>query len=255
MKIISLHKQAIHTGHLILVNSQYGSREPELADLTAVSGSGSDIQLNRRAAVLLSELMKKINGWKQIVPVSGWRSFKTQQAIWDNSLAENGLEFTRKYVAFPGHSEHQTGLAIDLGLRQAAIDWLCPAFPYSGIAQTFRQHAVEYGFIERYPSGKESITGIGHEPWHFRYVGIPHALIMTEHHFTLEEYIAFLRNYPYQSRPYLYRNRNLYVMVSFLKAAQNQQTFLELNAQMPYSVSGNNIDGFIITEWRRKSNE
>ena len=104
------------------------------------------------------------------------------------SLLENGEEFTNKFVARPGHSEHQTGLAIDLGLKQPDIDFLRPNFPYEGICQTFRELAADYGFIERYPVGKEAITGIAHEPWHFRYVGVPHAKIMVDHNWTLEEY-------------------------------------------------------------------
>ncbi|MFQ9411875.1 MAG: D-alanyl-D-alanine carboxypeptidase family protein [Evtepia gabavorous] len=69
--------------------------------------------------------MAAIGGWKEIVPVSGWRALEEQQAIWEDSLAENGLPFTQTYVAYPGHSEHQTGLAIDLG-RRARVHRLYP---------------------------------------------------------------------------------------------------------------------------------
>ena len=105
------------------------------------------------------------------------------------SLAENGREFTEQYVARPGCSEHQTGLAIDLGLRLPEIDFIRPYFPYDGLAGRFRQLAAEYGFVERYPQGKEAVCGIAHEPWHFRYVGRPHALIMQKRGLTLEEYL------------------------------------------------------------------
>ncbi|MFR1232947.1 MAG: D-alanyl-D-alanine carboxypeptidase family protein [Evtepia gabavorous] len=79
--------------------------------------------------------MAAIGGWKEIVPVSGWRALEEQQAIWEDSLAENGLPFTQTYVAYPGHSEHQTGLAIDLGRRSASIDFIRPDFPYTGLCQ------------------------------------------------------------------------------------------------------------------------
>ena len=85
-------------------------------------------------------------------------------------MRESGRKFTETYVAVPGHSEHETGLAIDLGLKQDVIDFIRPEFPYEGICQRFRQLAPKYGFIERYPKGKEEVTGIGQEPWHFRYV-------------------------------------------------------------------------------------
>ena len=96
-----------------------------------------------------------IGGWNHIAPVSGWRSQEEQQSIWNESTEENGADFTAKYVAQPGHSEHQTGLAIDLGLRREKLDFIRPSFPYSGICEIFRQKAARYGFIERYPAGKE----------------------------------------------------------------------------------------------------
>ena len=75
-------------------------------------------------------------------------------------------------------SEHQTGLAIDLGLASEEIDVIRPNFPYSGVCAAFRKQAADYGFILRYPAGKEAVTGIAYEPWHFRYVGVPHARFM-----------------------------------------------------------------------------
>ena len=158
--------------------------------------------LRRLAGALLSSscvpalpgLMDEIGAWGQIEIVSGWRSQEEQEQIYNDSLTENGSEFTAKYVALPGHSEHQIGLAVDLALSRPDIDTLRPHFPYTGICGTFRAKAAEYGFIERYPQGKESITGIAHEPWHFRYVGTPHAAIMTQMGFTLEEYLKWMEN-------------------------------------------------------------
>lgn len=113
-----------------------------------------------------------------------------QEKLYQNALTESGPQFTEQYVALPGHSEHQTGLAIDLGLRQPEIDLIRPAFPYEGICQKFRELAPLYGFVERYPENKEAVTGIAHEPWHFRYVGCPHAQCMTGLGLTLEEYLT-----------------------------------------------------------------
>ena len=166
-----LPPEAVHQGDLILVNAHHPCHPLPQPDLVTVAGTG--VQLERRAAQALDSLMAAIDGWKGIVPVSGWRALAEQQAIWDGSLAENGLPFTQTYVACPGCSEHQTGLAIDLGLNQGEIDFIRPAFPYEGLCQTFRQTMAQYGWVQRYPAGKEAITGIGHEPWHFRYVGQP----------------------------------------------------------------------------------
>lgn len=249
MKMLAISEKSVHAGSLILVNGQYpyGSENAEPSLVPAHSGSG--VLLERRAAVLLSILMGSIRGWTRISAVSGWRSGREQREIYDQSLRDNGVAFTEQFVARPDHSEHQTGLAIDLGLRKPEIDFIRPDFPDSGICRTFRKKAVAYGFIQRYPKGKEAITGIAHEPWHFRYVGAPHAAIMTELGLTLEEYHAFLKQYSYGEKCFLHRNGNQNIEISYVKATAGADTELETKADIPYSVSGNNADGFVLTEW------
>lgn len=175
---------------LILVNRQHPYTMSVRQNLTPVLPAFPRILLEREAAHALSRLMEKLGGWGNILPVSGWRSFDEQEKIYLDSLRDNGREFTRQFVALPGHSEHQTGLAIDLGLQGEDMDFIRPSFPYEGICQRFRELAPAYGFIERYPAGKEGVTGIAHEPWHFRYVGAPHAESMARQGLCLEEYLA-----------------------------------------------------------------
>ena len=154
MKKIILKTDDIHRGYLILVNPEYPYQEAS-TDLCSVgTWEGEEILYERTAAGALKNLIHEIGGAGQIVPVSAWRSMAEQQKIWDDSLAENGLEFTQNYVAVPGHSEHQTGLAIDLALNKPEIDFIRPDFPYEGICQTFRQRAAAHGFVERYQEGK-----------------------------------------------------------------------------------------------------
>lgn len=171
---------------LILVNRENPYRD---TGNTLVPVGESRVLLSSRCAEPLIQLMDEIGAWGHIELVSGWRSQKEQERIYSDSLSENGAEFTAKYVALPGHSEHQTGLAVDLALKQPDIDALRPYFPYTGICGAFRERAPLYGFIERYPQDKEVITGIAHEPWHFRYVGTPHAVEITRLGVTLEEYL------------------------------------------------------------------
>ena len=175
---------------LILVNRRHACPPGAARDLIPVNARHPDILLEREAVEALSRAMEQLDGWKWIVPVSGWRSPEEQRAIYTSSLRDNGPVFTRQFVALPGHSEHQTGLAIDLGLRRPEIDFIRPDFPYEGICQKFRELAPSCGFIERYPAGKEEITGIAHEPWHFRYVGTPHAERMAHMGLTLEDYLT-----------------------------------------------------------------
>ena len=175
---------------LILVNGQHAYPADTAQDLIPVHENYPNILLEREAAQALTRLMDQLGGWQFIIAVSGWRSLEEQRTISEDSLRDNGPTFTEQFVARPGHSKHQTGLAIDLGLRQQSIDFIRPEFPYEGICQQFRQQAPSFGFIERYPKGKERITGIAHEPWHFRYVGTPHSERMADLGLTLEEYLA-----------------------------------------------------------------
>lgn len=235
----------IHSGLLVLVNAEHPIRRRERPVL-APAAPGSDVLLDTRAAAMLTGLISRLGAAGEIVPVSGWRSMCEQREIWDGSMAENGTEFTRKYVALPGCSEHQTGLAIDLALRSDNIDFIRPDFPYDGICGRFRALAADYGFIERYQAGKEHITGIAAEPWHFRYVGRPHARLMSDNGLCLEEYVELLRSYPYPERLLETRGGVYEADVGF--ACDKSE--LEL-PDAPYQISGNNVDGYIYTLWRK----
>jgi len=248
MKMLSLQKDAVNSGNLILVNRENPYQSPNGA-LAPVYGGRNTVHLAPRCASVLEKLMDELCVWGQIEAVSGWRSQREQKVIYDDSLATNGAEFTAQYVALPGCSEHQTGLAVDLALNQPDIDALRPHFPYTGICGAFRAKATHYGFIERYPKGKEHITGIAPEPWHFRYVGAPHSRIMKDMGFTLEEYLIWLQEFPYGKKPLMYVFDGLTIEVFYL-AASRDDVLLEMDDDVPFTVSGDNMGGFIVTVWR-----
>ena len=103
--------------------------------------------------------------------VSAYRSHQTQQSIFDTYVKRDGLEKAKTYSALPGTSEHETGLAIDV----TTADGACAAedcFGDTAESKWLAEHGHEYGFIIRYPKGKESYTGYKYEPWHIRYVGV-----------------------------------------------------------------------------------
>lgn len=127
----------------------------------------------------------------QTVLLGSYRTVKQQEEIFEKNLQEYGLEYTLKYVAKPGCSEHHTGLAIDVGifldgrLYRKKED----LFSVEHIFQIIHKKLPEYGFILRYPKEKEPITKISYEPWHFRYVDSPQiAREITENGICLEEY-------------------------------------------------------------------
>ena len=118
-----------------------------------------------------------------LLATSAYRSYDLQNNIYLSRLNTKGKEYADKYVALPGKSEHQTGLAIDVTNERRNFT------KRSKEARWLEKNAYKYGFILRYPEGKEYITGIAYEPWHIRYVG--KALAKNIHYkgITLEEYI------------------------------------------------------------------
>lgn len=119
---------------------------------------------------------------------SGYRSKELQQSIWDEFIIEKGLEYTEKYVAKPGYSEHQTGLALDICLEENGVYYCDTELIGHDIVKYIEKTAPYFGFILRYPKGKEEITGYNYEPWHIRYVGVKLAKEITSNNLTLEEY-------------------------------------------------------------------
>lgn len=181
-------------GHIFLVNPSHPLPEGFTPGELAPALPGSDVLLECECALSLAALIERCGAAGNIIPVSGYRPHAEQVALWDDTMRTHGEEFTRQYVAIPGCSEHETGLAIDLALDTGGeIDFIRPHFPYGGICGRFRALAAEYGFIERYQAGKEHITHISAEPWHFRYVGAAHAEYIAAHGLALEEYIELLR--------------------------------------------------------------
>ena len=193
---MELRREQVFRGDVLLVNAAHPLQGEAPRRLAPPSAAFPDILMENRAAALLAACVAAAGGAGRIRPVSGWRSRAEQQKLWDDSMAEHGEAFTRSYVARPGCSEHETGLAIDLGKTGGALDFIRPAFPYDGACGAFRRLAAGYGFIERYQKGKETLTGIAAEPWHFRYVGAPHALLLLQNGLCLEEYADFLRTGP-----------------------------------------------------------
>ncbi|SHI22738.1 D-alanyl-D-alanine dipeptidase/carboxypeptidase [Sporobacter termitidis DSM 10068] len=244
MRTIALSEENVYEGPLLLVNAGHPIRTGGHITLVPLEEDG-EVYLEKKAASLLGQLFETLRCAGLIVPVSGYRSGGEQQRIYADALRDNGAAFTEKFVAAPGCSEHQTGLAVDLAQSAESIDFLRPSFPREGICGDFRSRAPKYGFIERYGEKKEALTGISHEPWHFRYVGYPHSQFMQDNNLCLEEYVAHLRFYPY-------RGEHLHIGdTEVFYADAGQAAAGLLLPEDCTQISGNNVDGFIVTVWRR----
>jgi D-alanyl-D-alanine dipeptidase/carboxypeptidase len=241
---VILREADLAYGDLILVsnahpwNPEYRKEPPYLEGVHRMNGV---------AAYRLWKLLDELKAQDRIVFVSAYRSREDQRKIYEKILAKKGEEFARRYVALPGCSEHETGLAIDLGERKPDVDFIRPDFSRNGIFKEFRERAAAYGFVERYGKEKESVTGIAYEPWHFRYVGVVHAEAMVRRGMCLEEYTDFLRGAKEETP--IAAAGNAVTTVKFFEAKTETRIPLPRD---PYRISGNNVDGFVRTTWRKR---
>ena len=171
----------------------------DYCDSSVVKIKGSDIQAEKFAVDALMVLLRAAidaghSGWQVN---AGYRSIQYQQELFDAKVyayRQEGMTGTqaraktRQTVADPGSSEHHTGLAFDVAITGES------SFGATKQSVWLREHCWEYGFIIRYQADKTNITGIAHEPWHIRYVGTEHSLIMRNENLCLEEYIEKYAN-------------------------------------------------------------
>ncbi|WP_180955405.1 SH3 domain-containing protein [Peribacillus deserti] len=181
----------------VLVNKQNklpdGYTPPDLvnAPIPFIFSEQSDKRkMRKEAAAAIGQLFgaAKQQGIS-LLGVSAYRSYDRQVELFTYYVNRDGFEKARTYSALPGTSEHQTGLAIDVtgGNGQCAAQ---DCFADTKEAVWLKNHAAEYGFIIRYPEGKESITGYKYEPWHVRYVGQTLAKNIARSGLTFEEYMG-----------------------------------------------------------------
>ena len=164
---------------MLLVNTEYllpDDFKPDVLEYKDTTVYMSACMLDDYAA--LSKAVKDKTGDKLYVS-SDLRTAEEQEALYREDP---------RTATLPGASEHQTGLALDVYVAYYAGD----AFVKSPSGRFVNSHAHEYGFIIRYPSYGEDITGIRYEPWHIRYVGLPHSNVIYNNHITLEEYVDSL---------------------------------------------------------------
>lgn len=242
----------IHYGELILVNSdnEYVFNEDKLADNVEVSTEKNDfyklltdsITLNATTIESLNALMKDYYTQYSdgdIVVTSGYRSKAEQGLVYsqatDNDILENPA----------GYSDSHTGYSLDLAVlpTDSAMQSLTD---YANATWLF-ENCAKYGFIQRYPSDKTSITGVD-RPSTLRYVSLPHSMYMQENNLCLEEYITLLSNYKFGEKALRYTYDDQEYMVYFCEASSNNDTVeVYVPKDKDYTICGNNVDGFIVT--------
>lgn len=171
------------TGHLRLVNARYETKAEKTANLVKSSDGLHRYHKDIKSALagFFEYCAKNQNA---LYISSAYRTIQDQAAIYESTK-------DKSLVQTPGHSEHHTGLAVDLQPAKALEGVFGDALNRE--KEFMEKNAWRFGFIQRYPEGKQSVTGIAFEYWHFRYVGRPHAEYMYEHDLVLEEYLDLIR--------------------------------------------------------------
>ncbi len=253
-----------NVGDLILVNAQHrydltDSIGSKLTNLYGYEGHGSHYVIPDSNTKIRSTIVQSL---KQLIfdmvdanADTLGTTATTDKLYITGAYRDTALQTTLngnnpdRYPELPGFSEHHTGLAFDLkvmskqatiSLRDNEYEWL-------------EAHCVEYGFVIRYDASKSALTGIADEPYHLRYVGVPHATYMTERDLCLEEYLELLRNsHKYDQTPLEIKSGEQEYLVYYVEANTVEgATFTSVPvppaSEGTYTISGDNMNGFIVT--------
>ncbi|MDU7471747.1 MAG: M15 family metallopeptidase [Paenibacillus macerans] len=236
---IKITGEQVYRGDLLLVNQDHPvpDQGPEEEALSLVQhdellqGFGvmdNTVRLSERLAGKFIEMAAAAgeDGVNHFLITSGYRDERRQDELYRQMGAE--------YAMPAGYSEHNLGLSLDIGSSEAEMN-VAPE------GKWLKENAWKYGFVLRYPENKTAVTGIQYEPWHFRYVGLPHSAIMQRNDMVLEEYLNYLK------------------VKQAVKADVNGQTYhvfyfpvtdggtIRVPVEGSYELSGNNVDGVIVT--------
>lgn len=236
------------TGTLVLVNKDTAYELPKsvtLVNLFEVSHDNFSLasaseQLEEEAYQALNRMCSAYaerSGYCPLMITSGYRDKEQQQKYYDDYIVN---ESDKAYVELPGYSDHHTGLGFDVKL----YDKDGASYSYGRYATERAAWLVEnhkyYGFIMRYPANKSSFTGIGGESNHFRYVGLPHSVYITENNICLEEYLTLIKNYTYEKPLKITSDRDEY-------AVWYCADTIFVPSDKDFTVSGDNLGGFIVS--------
>ncbi|UOQ44724.1 M15 family metallopeptidase [Halobacillus salinarum] len=232
-------KAQVFKGNLILINEEHpvhqASVKSDVITLTdyqdLFDGIGfydRNIQLSRSIGESFMDMVRAAGeeGYTHFLITSGYRGFEEQNQLYK--------EMGPDYALPAGYSEHNSGLALDVGSQQGEMT-------NAPEGKWIEHNAWKYGFVLRYPKNKSTITGIEYEPWHIRYVGLPHSAVMHKKRMVLEEYLEYLKteknlDVTYDGQEYL---------ITYYPFSEGQQ--LKVPDQGEYQVSGDNTDGVIVT--------
>jgi len=238
-RTITIAKDQVYQGNLLLVNKEHPVQQEAIkSDVVQLSQNeelvqgyrlqDDTIQVSESVGRVFMEMVQAAqkDNVNNFIINSGYRSMKEQEQLHREKAAG---------VAMPaGYSEHNLGLALDIGSTKMKME-------NAPEGKWLEENSWEYGFILRYPKDKAEITGTMYEPWHFRYVGLPHSAIMKKNNFSLEEYLAYLREQKQVSIPIDGETYEIYYYPISV------ETTIDVPIDKNYQISGDNMGGVIVT--------
>jgi len=241
--VVEIDEEQMKIGNLLLINAQ-NQLDPKgiASDLITInreqaldhgySLSSDEVKLSQNMLAAFHEMMNAAHddNINQFLITSGYRSLEHQAQLYE--------DVGSVYALPAGYSEHNSGLALDISSTMSKME-VAPE------GKWLQQHGAAYGFILRYPEHKQHITGIGYEPWHFRYVGLPHSLIMQERDLVLEEYIEFLAD---EGQLTVNTGDETYTITHY---NYEPQLTIKIEPHADYEISGDNVGGIIVTTRER----
>ncbi|MFE4813207.1 D-alanyl-D-alanine carboxypeptidase family protein [Peribacillus simplex] len=235
---LEIAKDQVYQGNLLLVNKEHpvhrGGIKSDVVNLfqhkELIEGYGlldERIRLSQGVAEKFLEMVRAAekDNVRHFIISSGYRDEEEQSQLYQ----EKGSA----YALPAGHSEHNLGLSLDIGSTLSGMN-------EAPEGKWLQKNAWKYGFILRYPEDKKDITGIEYEPWHFRYVGIPHSRIMQKKNFTLEEYLTYIK----EKKKVGETIAGVEYEVSYYPVSSKKKVEMQANA---YEISGDNMGGVIVT--------
>lgn len=232
-------KEQIYKGDLLLVNRDYPVKKDSIrSDIININHNSELVRgyvIFDRNLRLSKDVVKKFlnvvdaagkESVNHFLISSGYRDFQEQKQLYEKMGSD--------YALPAGYSEHNLGLSLDIGSTQKKME-------KAPEGKWIEDNVWKHGFVLRYPKNKSNITGIQYEPWHIRYVGLPHSAIMQKKNFTLEEYLEFLK----EEKEVSTEVEGKKYTVSYYKVSENTKVNVPANKQ--YEISGNNMDGVIVT--------
>ncbi|WP_242212330.1 D-alanyl-D-alanine carboxypeptidase family protein [Bacillus cereus group sp. BfR-BA-01383] len=236
---IEITEEQVYKGNLLLVNKDYPVKKDSIrSDIINVAQNSELVRgyvvLDRNLRLSKDIVKKFLNvidaagkeSVNHFLISSGYRDFQEQRQLYEKMGSD--------YALPAGYSEHNLGLSLDVGSTQKKME-------KAPEGKWVEENVWKHGFVLRYPKNKSDITGIQYEPWHIRYVGLPHSAIMQKKKITLEEYLDFLK----EKKEISTDVEGKKYTVSYYKVSGNMKVNVPANKQ--YEISGNNMDGVIVT--------